>query len=76
MTFDSVIHPRNLSIAKKRELKFLAITDHTGKMPGTASDAYFAGDVGGFDFAFSVLKEAEMPEELVLMLMRFALQNI
>ena len=45
-------------------------------MPGTASDAYFAGAVGGFDFAFSVLKEAEMPEELVLMLMRFALQNI
>ena len=31
-----------------------------------SSDAHFAGDVGGFDFALALLKEAEIPEELVL----------
>ena len=32
----------NLTVAKARGLRFLAVTDHTGKMPGTAPDVYFA----------------------------------
>ena len=31
----------NLSVAKARGLRFLAVTDHTGEMPGSPHDSYF-----------------------------------
>lgn len=31
----------NLSVAKARGLQFLAVTDHTGEMPGSPHDSYF-----------------------------------
>ena len=32
----------NLQVAKRKGLRFLAITDHTGRMPGAPDDTYFS----------------------------------